>query len=74
MAPKTRDERLFGAACLKVTLERNGGSAMNEIYTATLSELGLTAVEVEAYLLENRPKVREALDARGRKGGQGSDV
>jgi len=63
MAPKTRDERLFGAACLRVTLERNQGSAMNEIYSATLSDLGLSAEEVDIYLQEARPKVEAALDA-----------
>ena len=63
MAPKTRDERLFGAACLKVTLERTGGSAMTEIYTATLSDLGLTAEEVDLYLDHARTRVEAALDA-----------
>lgn len=61
MAPKTREERLFGAACLKVTLERNGGSAMNEIYIATLDDLGLEPEEVEVFLESERPRVEEAL-------------
>lgn len=63
MAPKTREERLFGAACLKVTLERNGGSAMNEIYKATLSDLGLEAEDVEVYLRTERERVEAALDS-----------
>lgn len=63
MAPKTREERLFGAACLKVTLEKNGGSAMNEIYTATLADLGLEPGEVEAYLRTARTRVEAALEA-----------
>ncbi|CAN0595628.1 unnamed protein product, partial [Laminaria digitata] len=57
MAPKTREERLFGAACLRVTLERNGGSAMNEIYNATLDDLGLEAEDVDTYLETERVKV-----------------
>jgi hypothetical protein len=64
MAPRTREERLFGAACLKVTLERSGGSAMNEIYNATLSDLGLTAEEVDIYLQAERAQVEAALNAR----------
>lgn len=65
MAPKTREEKLFGAACLKVTLERTGGSATNEIYTGTLCDLGLEDEEVVEYLRTERPRVEAALD-RGR--------
>ena len=65
MAPKTREERLFGAACLKITLERSGsGTAGGEIYRDTLRDLGLTDVEVDAYLDEHRAVVQAALDAR----------
>lgn len=63
MAPKTREERLFGAACLRVTLERNGGSAMNEIYIATLEDLGLSAEEVDTYLQGARAQVESALNS-----------
>ena len=65
MAPKTREEKLFGAACLKVTLEQNGGSAINEIYQATLTDLGLESGEVEIYLEQERSRVESAL-ARGK--------
>lgn len=68
MAPKTREERLFGAACLRVTLERNGGSAMNEIYNATLDDLGLAAEDVDTYLETERAQVEAAL-ASGRRPG-----
>lgn len=63
MAPKTREQRLFGAACLKVTLERSGGSAMNEIYKSTLDDLGVNADDVEEYLGQVREDVEAALDA-----------
>lgn len=63
MAPKTREEKLFGAACLKVTLEKSEGSATNEIYIGTLSDLGLEPDEVEVYLRAERPRVEAALEA-----------
>jgi len=66
MAPKTREERLFGAACLRVTLEQNGGSAMNQIYNATLDDLGLAAEDVDTYLETERARVEAAL-ASGRR-------
>jgi hypothetical protein len=60
--PKSRDERLFGAACLKLTVS---GSALaaggGEIYEATLRDLGLTDDEVIEYLRANEARVREAL-------------
>lgn len=67
MAPKTREERLFGAACLKLTLDRAGNpsqAAGSEIYRDTLNDLGLSEEDVEAYLAENRSLVQAALDAR----------
>ncbi len=63
MASKTREERLFGAACLKVTLERSGGSAMNEIYNSALDDLGVNADDVDEYLGRSRNDVEAALDA-----------
>jgi hypothetical protein len=66
MPPRTREERLFGAACLKVQLERLGGKAgsMN-IYRGALDDLQVTDEEVDAYLLEARPSVEAALARRG---------
>jgi hypothetical protein len=62
---RTREERLFGAACLKVTLERSAGPAhRSEIYRGALEDLGLTDAEVDAFLAEERPAVERALDAR----------
>lgn len=65
MPPRTKEERLFGAACLKLTLEARGGGP-TEIYESTLVDLGLTDEEVEAYLAEHRDVVKAALEAHGR--------
>jgi hypothetical protein len=61
---KSGDEALFGAACLKVALDRRGGPS--EIYEETLQDLGLDPSEVEAYLAEHRDVVEAALEAHGR--------
>ncbi len=67
MAPRTREERLFGAACLRVKLEKGASPpAANEIYRATIQDLGLTETEVEAYLANHRGAVESAL-ASGRR-------
>lgn len=59
---------MFGAACLKVTLEASGQAAGQlEIYQGALSDLGLTEAEVEAYLSEHRTEVGAALE-RHRRG------
>ncbi len=63
MPPKSRAERLFGAACLKLALDRTSGPT--EIYRETLVDLGLTEEDVEAYLTEHREAVQVALDSRG---------
>lgn len=69
MAPRTREERLFGAACLRVKLEKGGAPpAASEIYQATIQDLGLTESEVEAYLVNHRGTVESAL-ASGRRPG-----
>ena len=63
--PRSRADRLFGAACLKVTLERSSGKkATGEIYEGALEDLQLTDDEVHHYLLEHRSTVEAALDAR----------
>lgn len=66
MPPKSRDQRLFGAACLRVSLERAHGdrAATLEIYEATLRDLDLTDGDVEEYLSVHRAEVQAALDAR----------
>jgi hypothetical protein len=64
---KPKDQRLFGAACLKLTLEARGGPS--EIYEATLKDLEVTAEEVDAYLSEHRDVVKAALATRGRTNG-----
>lgn len=65
MAPRTRDQRLFGAACLKLTLDRSGqAAAASDLYRGILQDLELTDEEVEAYLREHRPTVMAALSAR----------
>ena len=63
--PRTREEKLFGAACLKVTLEsRPGGAAGSEIYTGALEDLGVTDAEVDSYLAQHRVEVEARLAAR----------
>jgi hypothetical protein len=61
---KTKEQRLFGAACLKLTLLARGGAS--EIYEGALQDLQLTDAEVETYLSEHRDMVEAALDAHGR--------
>lgn len=69
---KTVREKLFGAACLKVTLERSGAKAAQlEIYQGSLSDLGLTEAEVDAFLAEHRPEVVAALAAHRKKSKEG---
>lgn len=68
VARRTREERLFGAACLCVKLEQSGTApSASEIYRATLQDLDLTEAEVERFLAEQRPRVETALaSGRGR--------
>ena len=63
MPPRTREQRLFGAACLKVQLER-AGISNSEIYEGALSDLELTDAEVIDYLTRERNRVETALDQR----------
>ncbi len=68
MAPKTKEQRLFGAACVKLKLESLGQTdpQQSQLYRDTLHDLALTEAEVEKYLLTNRAQVEAAL-ARGRR-------
>ncbi|MBI4815484.1 MAG: hypothetical protein HY791_04470 [Deltaproteobacteria bacterium] len=69
---KTRPDRLFGAACLKLTLEGSGTEARaSSIYQETLSELDLAEAEVDAYLDAHRAEVVKAL-AQGRRNRENS--
>ena len=70
MPKKTHQERLFGAACVYVTLERSGLTAdKNELYLSTLEDLEVSPDEVERYLSDERANVESALDNRAvRKG------
>lgn len=62
---RTREEKLFGAACLKLTLVGHSGVA-SDIYEGALVDLGLTDAEVEAYLQRHRAEVEAQLAARRR--------
>ena len=67
---RSQEEKLFGAACLKLALSQTQGvgAAENEIYKGTLSDLGLSDEDVDRYLDSNRDLVRNALSKRGRAG------
>lgn len=72
MPSRTKAQKLFGAACLKVGLERGQVSraAAIEIFRGTLEELGLTEGEVEDFLRAHREDVERAWERRdGSKGG-----
>lgn len=73
MAPKTERERLFGAACVRVTLERAGRAPTSlSLYTETLDDLGVTDEDVTRYLKQHRAEVEGRLDAhRGVDHGRG---
>jgi len=65
MGSKTHQERLFGAACVYITLERTGFSpAENDLYLSTLTDLDVSPGEVEQYLSDNRKTVEDALESR----------
>ena len=68
MPAKTIEEKLFGAACVYVTLERSGMCPeTNELYLSTLAELKLPPEDVERYLGTERTAVEQALARHGRK-------
>jgi hypothetical protein len=65
MPPRSREERLFGAACLKLTVSGSAHeTTASEIYEATLRDLGLTDEDVIEYLREHEADVRAALAKR----------
>ena len=65
MTAKSYQERLFGAACVYVTLERSGLTPeKNELYLATLSDLQIEPEAVEGFLVEQRARVEGALQRR----------
>ena len=68
-APRTREERLFSAAVLRRTMlagDAAPGGALATVYAGVLTDLGLEAAEVDAYLGANGPAIDAAL-LRGRK-------
>jgi hypothetical protein len=69
MPTRTKEERLFGAACLKAQLEKSGssGSGVSSIYQGTLKDLGLSDEEVTLFLDSQRDQVEEALAKVSRK-------
>ncbi len=68
MAQRSKQERLFGAACLRLTLERAGTRVSgNEIYEGTLRDLGLTDDDVEVYVRDHRDEVQTALKSGRRQ-------
>jgi hypothetical protein len=68
MGARSREQRLFGAACVRVTLER-AGLESSELYRSTLLDLELEPNEVDVYLMEHRAAVEAALNQRGRGDG-----
>lgn len=66
MVSRTREERLFGAACLRAMLDRTGQGKGpgGEIYQGALEDLGVTEAEVLAYLDAHRAEVEAALERR----------
>jgi hypothetical protein len=71
MPPKSREERLFGASCLKLKLEKTVGqrAAAVEIYQDTLRDLGLSEEDVDAYVDAHRGEIEAALASGRRHGG-----
>ena len=68
----TRQERLFGAACLKTQLEHSNPSAEAgalAIYKEILKDLDLTDDEVDVFLNAHRVEVEQALRSGRRRSG-----
>lgn len=64
---RTRDEKLFGLACVRVTLECRGlRPEDNEIYRGALEDLGCEDADVTAYLAEHRSAVEAKVGAPSR--------
>ena len=67
---KTQEEKLFGAAVLKVSFRLRGqedSPAFNGIYPGVLRDLGVSNEEVDAFIEANKERVEAA--ARGSTGG-----
>lgn len=63
---KSRHERLFGAAVVKLSFELRGAGdspAFKAIYPGVLRDLGVTEAEVTTFIAANREAVEKA--ARG---------
>ncbi len=68
--PRTLEERLFGAAVLKLSFTLRGAvdsAAFRGIYPGVLRDLQLTEAEVDAFIEAHREEVTRA--ARGSTGG-----
>jgi len=67
MGGKTQPERVFGAACVRLTLERAGYEPTRvTLYMETLADLGVDDRLVLAYLASHRPEVESRLDEHRR--------
>ena len=66
---KTREQKVFGAAVLKVSFllrEALDSPAFKVVYPGVLRDLGLQDAEVDAFIAANREAVEKA--ARGQPG------
>ncbi|NJK89325.1 MAG: hypothetical protein HC923_07915 [Myxococcales bacterium] len=62
---RSQEERLFGAACVRVTLERAGVSpGSSDLYLGTLADLQLDDEKVLSYLTIHRDEVIRCLKVR----------
>ncbi len=65
--PKTRQEKLFSAAVLRLSFELQDGQykdGFRFVYEGVLRDLELDAGEVDAYLAEHRREVEAAIGRR----------
>lgn len=64
MPARDHAQKVFGAACLRLMLEKTVGAeaaAEHEIYQGALRDLSVTHEEVDALLARDRASVLEAL-------------
>ena len=64
---KTRSEKLFSAAVLRLSFELQDGQyreGFQFVYAGVLRDLALEERDVEAYLAEHRPEVEAAIGRR----------
>ncbi len=67
--PKTRQERLFSAAVLRLSVELQDGQykdGFRFVYEGVLRDLGLEETDVEAYLADHRAEVLAAIGRKKR--------